>query len=126
MIRQTTISSCRATVWLLAAGLVIGLGACKSSTSPSFSRGNVELRNFTPTPVSMIKQGETASSGNVVAPQGTRVVTVDDRVGSSTTFHVVSGGTTLATVTCTVTNSAWISVNPDVAWVNGVLVCTTW
>jgi len=99
----------------------------------SVEKGCVDLLNFGSAAVSIkANQGSpvsvpaATSTGSSLAP-GKASTSVPSTVGSGNVFDATSGSTTLGSVTCVVSSTAWVSVNPAVVvQQTGQLTCSDW
>lgn len=111
-----------------------GGGGGTASCGEGLQRGCATVRNFTFSKVNVTLGSEAAGTSNEVAAAstGAQVVpgaafrSVGSGVGATSTFHAFVNGAEVNAVTCTVSDAAWISVNPEVVWQANALSCQDW
>ena len=104
--------------------------ACKTQTNVSDTDSKtitVTMMNTSAAAVHIYVEGQTPNDNNLVQPGGNQTTQfVSKKVVHNVTFYVQQGGTVLATIICTVGQTAWDSGQSVVEWDGQTLICVTW
>jgi cytochrome c-type biogenesis protein CcmH/NrfG len=104
--------------------------ACKTKKNVEDSDSRtvtVTMLNTGAVEVHIYVEGQTPNDNNLVQPGGTQTTQfIAKKVGHNITFYVQQAGTVLATIICTVGQTAWDSQQSVVEWNGQALLCVTW